>query len=97
MESPYEELGNTYQTLGTLFQSKEVKVFKVKKPRKDEQRIIYIERLHEITGWTKRGLTFQFKGLPESWIKDAITYCQHYATQSTRGYKLKEFLNELKK
>lgn len=76
----------------SLFTNYNLNKFKIKKPRKDEERVKYIELLSEKTGWSKRGLAFSFKGLPDSWLRDALKYCENYSTQSTRSWKLKEFL-----
>lgn len=68
-----------------------------KKPRKNDERNYYIDRLAEVSGWSKRGIVFSFAGLPDQWLRDAITYCEPFTTQSTRGYKLREFINKMKK
>jgi hypothetical protein len=67
-----------------------------KKPRKNDERNYYIDRLAEVSGWSKRGLVFSFAKMPDSWLRDAISYCEPFSTQSTRGYKLREFINKMK-
>lgn len=73
------------------------KKFQIKKPAKNAERNYYIDRLASITGYSKRGIVFSFAGLPDSWLKDAITKCEHYSDVKTRTYFLKEFIREMKK
>ena len=66
--------------------------FKVVKPRKNEERIRLIERLHEITGWAKKSIYFQTIKFPDKWLYDIIDYCEHYSSPAMRNKKLKEFI-----
>jgi hypothetical protein len=79
------------QTLFELIsQRKEVKI---KKPRKNEERLYLIERLSTITGWTKKSIYFQTIKFPDNWLRDIIDYCEHYSNPALRNKKLKEFIN----
>jgi len=68
------------------------KKFQVKKPRKNEERLILIERLSEITGWAKKSIHFQTLHFPDSWLQDIIYYCEIYSNPKLRNMKLKEFI-----
>jgi hypothetical protein len=79
--------------ISTYLQSKQ---FTVKKPTKNAERNYYIDRLAEITSYSKRGIVFSFAGLPDSWLKDAIRECENYSDIKARTYFLKEFLKKIK-
>lgn len=80
-------------SIGDIIQERR---FVVKQPAKNAERNYYIDRLAEVSGWSKRGIVFSFAGLPDQWLRDAISYCEPFSTQSTRGYKLREFINKMK-
>ena len=68
------------------------KKFSVKKPRKNEERLILIDRLSTITGWAKKSIHFQTINMPDKWLYDIIQYCEHYSNPKLRNMKLKEFI-----
>jgi len=68
------------------------KKFQVKKPRKNEERLILIERLSEITGWAKKSIYFQTIKFPDSWLQDIISFCEHFSNPKLRNLKMKEFI-----
>ncbi len=70
--------------------------YKVQKPHKNAERNYYIDRLSDITGYSKRGIVFSFLGLPDNRLRDAITHCEPYTDVKTRTWKLKEFIKEIK-
>ena len=77
------------QQINKILQNKK---FQVKKPRKNEERLILIDRLSTITGWAKKSIHFQTLHFPDSWLYDIIQYCEHYSNPKLRNAKLKEFI-----
>ena len=72
------------------------KKFQVKKPRKNEERLILIDRLSTITGWAKKSIYFQTIKFPDNWLYDIIQYCEHFSNPKLRNLKMKEFINKSK-
>ena len=68
--------------------------FKVVKPRKNEERIMLIDRLSTITGWAKKSIYFQTIKFPDKWLYDIIDYCEHFSNPKLRNAKLKEFITQ---
>jgi hypothetical protein len=75
-----------------LFQQYNLDKFKIKKPRKNEDRLKLIERLSEISGWAKKSIYFQTIKFPDKWLYDIIQYCEHYSNPKLRNKKLSEFI-----
>lgn len=70
--------------------------FKKGTPRKDSNRQELICKLSEATGRTKKSIYFSFIGMPDTWLKDALSHCLHYTDIKARQAKLTEFLNNTK-
>ena len=82
--------------MDNLFQNYDLSKLKLKKPRKDDNRRELIGRLAEATGRTPKSIHFSFIGMPDSWIKDAISHCLHFTNANARNAKLTEFINQSK-
>ena len=69
---------------------------KIKKPAKNENRLRLVDRLSEVTGWSKKSIHFQTLKFPDSWLEDALSHCQHYSDPKARNAKFKEFIQSTK-
>ena len=67
------------------------KKFQVKKPRKNEERLILIDRLSTITGWAKRSIHFQTIAWTDSMLRDALRFCEPYSNPKMRNKKFQEY------
>jgi hypothetical protein len=83
--------------MNSLFEEYNLNKFEIKKPRRNEERIRLIDRLSEITGWSKKSIYFQTIKFPDSWLNDIISYCESYGSPSMRNKRLKEFIDLTKK
>lgn len=70
--------------------------FKIKKPRKDEAKIILRERLSDILGRSKKSVFFSTIIWTEDMLRDALSTCQHYTTIQTRNWHFNEYIKSTK-
>lgn len=65
--------------------------FKIKKARKDQEKIIFRERLASILGRTTKSIFFTTIIWTEDMLADSISVCQHYTTIQTRNWHFNEY------
>ena len=72
------------------------KEYRVKKPRKNEERLILIDRLAEVLGRNKRGLHFNILIWNNEMLQDAIKTSQHYQDIQARNFHFNEYVGKTK-
>ena len=81
------------QDIAEILQDKK---FQVKKPRKNEERLILIDRLAEVLGRNKRGLHFTTLIWTNEMLRDAIKTSQHYQDIQARNFHFNEYVKQTK-
>lgn len=84
---------NEIKPLFSLLPNKE---FKVKKPRKDEERIILIDRLSKTLGRNKRGLHFTTMIWTTDMLRDSLRACEHFADIKARNWHFNQYKESTK-
>lgn len=87
---------DSLEAVGGLFSNYNLDKFQVKKPSKNEERKVLIEKLSEATGWSKKSIYFQTLHFPDTWLKDALESCLYFTDIKTRNYYLTKFIKESK-
>ncbi len=82
--------------MDNLFSQYDLTKFKVKKPAKNEERKRLIQALADATGWNKRSIHFSTLHFPDTWLQDALNYCQPFSNPKMRNLKFKEFKDKAK-
>ena len=71
--------------------SYDIQKFKVKKPRKDEQKLIYRDRLADLLGRTKRSVWASTMIWTEDMLRDSIKACENFSDIKARNYHFNEY------
>jgi hypothetical protein len=75
----------------SLFESYKLKDFIIKKPRKDETKLVYRERLSELLGRTKKSVWGSTIIWTEEMLKDSIRACENFSDIKARNWHFNEY------
>lgn len=84
---------NEIKPLFSLLPNKE---YRIRKPRKDLEKIILRERLAEVLGRNKRGLFFTTQIWTTDMLRDAIEACSHYTDIKARNWHFNQYKESTK-
>lgn len=79
-----------------LFSLLPTREYKIKKPRKDQEKLILRERLAEILGRNKRSIVFTTLIWTEDMIRDSIKACENYTDIKARNYHFNKYKDSTK-
>ena len=84
---------NEIKPLFSLLPNKE---YIIKKPRKDQEKLILRERLAEILGRSKRSIVFTTMIWTEDMIRDSIKACENYSDIKARNWHFNQYKESTK-